>query len=248
MGKAKYLEGHKFGEIMLLKRVEGNPNKPRGLFLCVCGAEFETVISSVVSGHTKSCGCYYKETRPKIKNVYEVGEQIGTCFYIGDTVYKLGTPRRATFRCHCGNYFITAIQNLDNGTTKSCGCQTIELLRKYGNSPRNKMPKLSQDDIDKFWSMVDVKEDKAECWDWKFGGERYGHFKFKGVSYKSNRIAFFISTGKDPENMEVMHSCHRPKCSNPNHLSLGTHWDNMQDMKNSGRAYNGKEFKMYKDC
>jgi len=38
-------------------------NKMRyGLFLCDCGAEFETRVSRVKNGTTKSCGCYQKKT------------------------------------------------------------------------------------------------------------------------------------------------------------------------------------------
>jgi len=246
--KKRYEAGHKFGEIVLLNRIEGsNPQKARGLFLCYCGVEFETNITSIATGHAKSCGCYYIKSRTEPRNIYEIGQQIGTCFYMGDADYKSGFPRRATFRCHCGNYFITQINSLENGTTKSCGCQTIELLRAAGNAPIKPMPNLSKSDVNRFWDLVEVKDSKDECWNWKLSSERYGHFSHKSRQYKSNRMAYFISTGQDPKEMEVMHSCDNPKCCNPNHLSLGTHWENMQDMAEKGRAFNGKEFKMYKD-
>lgn len=244
--RTKYKDGQKFGDITLLHRVESNPGTPKGLFLCFCGVEFETRISAVVSGHTKSCSCFYSETRPK-PTFFEVGQKIGTCFYIADAATKYDSPRRATFKCHCGNYFITAIQSLINGTTKSCGCQTIELQRLAGALPVKLMPELSKEDIDRFWTMVNVSENERECWDWKGSGQRYGNFSHKGNGYKSNRIAYFIHNKIDPKDMEVMHKCDRTKCCNPNHLELGTHWDNMQDMKDKGRAFNGKEIKMYKD-
>lgn len=238
--KKRYEAGHNFGGIVLINRIEdSNPSKARGVFLCYCGVEFETNITSIATKHTKSCGCYYTETRSILKNTYTEGEQVGTCFYIKDAAYKACNPRRATFRCFCGNYFVTAIQNLENGVTKSCGCSTRQFQRQAGGLPSRGIPQLSNEDIDRFWSFVDKKESIEECWNWKGSGERYGNFSLKGASYKANRVALFLKTGENLEGMEAMHICDNPKCCNIHHLEIGTHWENMQDMADKGRAYNG---------
>jgi len=41
-----------------------------------------------------------------------------------------------------------------------------------------------------------------------------------------------------PSNMVVMHTCDNPPCINPEHLRIGTHEDNMDDMKKKGRTRN----------
>ena len=51
---------------------------------------------------------------------------------------------------------------------------------------------------------------------------------------KAHRIAYLI-TREDPGPAEVLHSCDNTLCVRPDHLSLGTHADNMRDMIAKGR-------------
>jgi hypothetical protein len=44
-----------------------------------------------------------------------------------------------------------------------------------------------------------------------------------------------INKGEIPEGLEVMHSCDNPACINPEHLSVGTHQQNIQDAVTRGR-------------
>lgn len=49
------------GELKLIKIIGSNKHKKRiGLYLCFCGKEFETLLSSVKNKLTQSCGCYSK--------------------------------------------------------------------------------------------------------------------------------------------------------------------------------------------
>ena len=45
--------------------------------------------------------------------------------------------------------------------------------------------------------------------------------------------------GKIPANHLICHKCDIPECVNPNHLWLGTHKENAQDMIKKGRAPDG---------
>jgi HNH endonuclease len=50
-----------------------------------------------------------------------------------------------------------------------------------------------------------------------------------------------LELGRELERTEhVMHSCDNPPCCNPNHLSIGTHHENMIDSMLKGRAKNDK--------
>jgi hypothetical protein len=56
----------------------------------------------------------------------------------------------------------------------------------------------------------------------------------------AHRIAYMLHYGKIPEGMEVMHSCDNRRCVNWEHLSLGTHQDNMADIKRKDRFRRSK--------
>jgi len=59
----------------------------------------------------------------------------------------------------------------------------------------------------------------------------------KGIS--AHRLAWIRANGVDiPEGMCICHTCDVRACVNPDHLFLGTHSDNMQDMIKKGRKYN----------
>lgn len=75
------------------------------------------------------------------------------------------------------------------------------------------------------------------CWKWLayINHDGYGNFSFSGRMGGSHRFSYQLHIGPIPEGMEVRHTCHNPACSNPEHLELGSHIDNMHDLALSGR-------------
>lgn len=51
----------------------------------------------------------------------------------------------------------------------------------------------------------------------------------------AHRVSYALYKGPIKDK-HVLHSCDNPSCVNPDHLFIGTHQDNMTDMKNKGRA------------
>lgn len=90
-----------------------------------------------------------------------------------------------------------------------------------------------------FWAKVD-RRGPDECWPWT-GRARvrdYGRMNFGDRAHLANRLAFFLTQGRWPEN--ARHSCDNPPCCNPAHILEGTHTDNMRDAVARGRRPRGE--------
>lgn len=74
------------------------------------------------------------------------------------------------------------------------------------------------------------------CWIWMGAGGRYGHAHLNGRPMRAHRAIFELAGNAIPEGLEVLHSCDIGVCVNPEHLSVGTHRENMADMVRKGRA------------
>jgi hypothetical protein len=94
----------------------------------------------------------------------------------------------------------------------------------------------SQEIQDRFWSKVNKTDN---CWEWTGGLNQngYGEFNPYCKNIKAHRFSFQNHHNRlIQEGLCIMHICDNRKCVNPNHLSEGTHQDNMIDMCNKGRG------------
>ena len=94
-----------------------------------------------------------------------------------------------------------------------------------------------KDPIQLFFKHVDKTTD---CWLWigARGGlppRQYGKFNHSGTTKSAHRFSWEIHNGSIPRGMCVCHKCDVPLCVNPDHLFVGSHKDNMQDMLQKGR-------------
>jgi len=63
----------------------------------------------------------------------------------------------------------------------------------------------------------------------------YVLFSVNGKFRRAHRFFWEMHNGEIPKGMFVCHRCDTPRCCNPEHLFLGTHQDNVDDMVRKGR-------------
>lgn len=87
-------------------------------------------------------------------------------------------------------------------------------------------------------------EPNTGCWLWpgtvraRKGKDKsvgYGVTRYRGALVKAHRLSFELNKGPIPAGGQVLHKCDVPLCVNPDHLYVGDHATNMQDVKRRGR-------------
>ncbi len=94
----------------------------------------------------------------------------------------------------------------------------------------------------RFWTRVRVSDG---CWEWtgfclpvtnhpELRG--YGQIRIEGRVYLTHRFSWVLHYGLIvPETLLTLHHCDNRPCVRPDHLFLGTHYDNTQDALAKGR-------------
>lgn len=86
-----------------------------------------------------------------------------------------------------------------------------------------------------FWENVG-KSDGCWLWTGAIGSGGYGRF----LGEAAHRWSYEQAYGPIPDGLWVLHRCDNPPCVRPDHLFLGTHQDNMDDMEQKGRQAMGE--------
>ncbi len=93
-------------------------------------------------------------------------------------------------------------------------------------------------DIKEKYNKFIIKKGNDKCWDWKgcCPAPGYCQLRLGSKIYKAHRLSWIIHHGLIPAGMHILHKCDNKRCSNPNHLFIGTEKDNMNDCRNKNRT------------
>jgi len=95
----------------------------------------------------------------------------------------------------------------------------------------------------RFWSKVTKG---AGCWEWTASTDHKGYGKLaeggrQGRTLSAHRVSYELNVGPIPDGLLVLHRCDNPPCVRPDHLFVGTHTDNAQDMAKKGRSWRQRQ-------
>lgn len=126
----------------------------------------------------------------------------------------------------CGKPF-TVKHSSNLKRQKTCGIKCGHALITFTPEQR----------VEAFWKKVQKGDG---CWIWTGAHDRYGYGLFAIKTGKrdvgtAHRFAWQVVKGEIPAGLHVLHKCDNPGCVNPEHLSLGTHQTNMDEMTARGR-------------
>lgn len=113
---------------------------------------------------------------------------------------------------------------------------TVDCSRSCSTQYRHGVP------IDRFWAAVSP-EPNTGCWLWAGAADRKGYgLMSSGIGRRqvpAHRFSYERFVGPIPAGLYVCHTCDVPSCVNPDHLWLGTHYDNIADATKKKRWARG---------
>ena len=199
-----------------------------------CNKEFQKYPSQVKNNKTIFCGneCL-KDYR--IKFTMKEEKSCKSClkvFIVHPCVVKRGNGIFCSKGCmdfgkqinknclHCNKKFITYLSNIKRGGGNYCSRNCFNF----------KDPK-------KFF-FENIKKNEKDCWIWQARKDKNGYgIMWVKKAIKSHRYSYELHKGKIINDLLVCHHCDNPPCVNPDHLFLGTHYDNAQDKVRKNRQY-----------
>lgn len=123
--KTDFFVGKKFGDLTVVNVTKFRKGKWE--FKCDCGVTVHTKGSSVLHGHTKSCGCKRKPPVGPVMTQF-IGHKINKWTVLEPGVAK---NKKWLFRCDCGTERLVVAAAVFGAQSKSCGCTNPNAFKRF---------------------------------------------------------------------------------------------------------------------
>lgn len=121
------------------------------------------------------------------------------------------------------------------GDKRECGSGAATPSRVAPSHRRTEMryksiPEFTPEQIERFWSKVEVPYQPSCCWVWTstLSPKGYGLWSiWKMGNLPAHRIAYTLLLGPIPDGFQLDHLCRNRSCVNPDHLRTVTNRENV---------------------
>ena len=156
MVKPLELKGKVFGRLKVLRRANpASNNEGCSIWVCMCSCGKLVIVAGklLMSGNTKSCGCFRREVISKLKLKDLAGKQFGSWKVLKRCTNHLNKRTKWICECDCG-----AVKSVDASTLIrgiSYRCYDCAMLDKASKRKRWKLQKK-----DNYYEKLSKKREK----------------------------------------------------------------------------------------
>jgi hypothetical protein len=188
--------GMRFGRLTVTEFAGTKGAKRRWSCRCDCGNVREVITANLISGMTRSCGCWRVEHHRERLTENLAGKRFGRlCVIAHDIDAKSGGGAFWVCKCDCGSVRTVAACSLKSGATLSCGC-----FHRESVASNNKTHGMSKTAIYNAWkTMVGRCHNARHSSYYKYGSRGI----FVCERWRNSFAAFFEDMGERPRGMSV---------------------------------------------
>ena len=173
--RERILTGQKFHRLLVESEAFRDVRGIHWNCLCDCGNRCVVIGENLITGTTKSCGCYNKEQITKREKAEIQGQKFGKLLAeecVGQNAYKNYLWKCL---CDCGAHVVVPATRLLTGETQSCGC----------------MSSRGEEKISKYLSEKEIYFTKGKCFsDLKYNGLLKFDFELLDRNYNTHLIEY----------------------------------------------------------
>jgi hypothetical protein len=190
----KYLEGKRFGRLVVLERDLSKPfgrgNSSYWICQCDCGNKCTVGATNLTHGYTTSCGCLRVELL-RNKNLKDItGNRFGKIVAIRRTENQQHGSYVWECKCDCGNICYYNTETLNAGHANSCGC-----AKSIGEANIEKIFKENKINFKKQFYFKDMTNRKYDFAILNENNEVISLIEFDGEQHYNSSSKFYTEEG-----------------------------------------------------